>query len=279
MKICLIQLNSQNNKTHNLDKVEQLVSHAMQHDNPDIITLPEMFNFVGGTKDEKDKAAEQLNAREPSPTYLLMGQLAKRYKVVIHAGSMREHANGKTYNTTVIFGKNGMELAQYRKIHLFDAVTPDGKEYKESASYDSGSQIVTYQLNGINIGCAICYDLRFAELFIELFKRQVEVIIIPSAFTFATGQAHWEVLLRARAIETQSFIVAPAQTGNYQENGEEKKFWGHSMAIDPWGNILADLGTKEGYRTVDLNFSLLRDIRERMPIRNHRKLLNSNSSK
>ena len=136
------------------------------------------------------------------------------------------------------------KLARYRKIHLFDITTPDGREFRESETFSPGARIVTYDALGTRIGCSICYDLRFPELYIQLAKDGARVILVPSNFTLQTGKDHWEVLLRARAIETQTYVLAPAQWGRY---GSGRHSYGHTLIADPWGHVVAKAGDGVGY--------------------------------
>lgn len=268
MKITLIQLNSQNDKQENLRNAEKLILQAVNHDKPDIIALPEMWVCLGGSLEEKKKAAENFAAKnsQDHPAYSLMQQLAKKYNIFIHCGSMIEVSDDHFFNTTVVFNSQGQEIVKYRKINLFQTNLANGINYDETKFFSAGKGIATFTINNITVGCAICYDLRFSNIFQQLIKQQVKIIIIPAAFTALTGQAHWELLCRSRAIETQSFIIAPAQTGTYFENGVEKKSWGHSMVVNPWGEILINAQEKVGFFTTNLDFNFLDDIRQRLPI-------------
>ena len=140
----------------------------------------------------------------------------------------------------MVFDPDGQEIARYRKMHLFDIVAPDGTGYRESNTYGAGDEVVTYEADGTKVGCAICYDLRFPDLFWNLREQGAEVIFLPSAFTLATGKDHWEVMIRSRAIETQCWFAAPATWGKHLEGKGEPRFtYGHSMIVDPWGHVTA----------------------------------------
>ena len=143
------------------------------------------------------------------------GRPRARHKVHVHGGSIIEKGPEKLFNTTVVFDPDGTEIARYRKMHLFDIVAPDGTGYSESNTYGAGDEVVTYQAGDIKVGCAICYDMRFPDLFWKLREQGAELIFLPSAFTLATGKDHWEVLIRARAIETQCWFAAPATWGKH----------------------------------------------------------------
>ncbi|MGQ0664942.1 MAG: carbon-nitrogen hydrolase family protein [Pseudomonadota bacterium] len=267
MKISLIQMNSQENKSANLAAAERLIGEAVADDRPDLIVLPEMFTHLSESRDAKRLAAEAIPGGE---AYAMLSGLAQRYRVFIHGGSLLERDGDNYYNTSLAFGRDGGELARYRKIHLFDVVTPDGKEYRESASVGRGERAVTYAADGVKVGCSICYDLRFPELYLALAKDGAEVIMVPAAFTMATGKDHWEVLLRARAIETQTYVLAAAQCGTYA-NGRRASF-GHSLVADPWGHVIAMADDRTGFVSARLDFRYLKDIRRKLPIHQHRVL-------
>ncbi len=270
MKVTLIQLNSGPDKEANIRQVSEWIEQAVKQDQTELIALPEIFNFVGGSYEQKRTIAEPLAST--SVTYHALQSLACKHNIIIHGGSICEQDGKHFYNTTVVFNRDGSELARYRKIHLFDAATADGLSYCESSFYKPGHQVVSYSVNDITFGCAICYDLRFSELFLQLIKHSARVIILPAAFANSTGKAHWEILLRARAIETQCYIIAPAQTGDYQDNNVTKTYWGHSMIVDPWGTVLVDMQNHIGFKTVEVDFNFQQPIRERMPVHQHRKL-------
>ena len=170
----------------------------------------------------------------------------------------------------MVFDRDGRELARYRKLHLFDITTPDGKEYRESATFARGARVVTFDALGTRFGLSICYDLRFAELYLELAKAGAKVILVPAAFTLQTGKDHWEVLLRARAIETQTYVLAPAQWGRYANGGRAN--YGHSLIADPWGHVIAKAQDKVGYIAARLDLEEVERVRARMPCAQHRVL-------
>jgi deaminated glutathione amidase len=267
MKVTIIQLNSKNNKAENLWQVEQFITQACEQAQPDLIALPEMFSFMGGSLDQKKNAAEIIDdSSSKNDAILLLKDLANQFKVFIHGGSLCEFFEGHYFNTTCIIDNNGDLIATYRKINLFNFSGSGQVLYNERALLTPGNEVVTYNYERRKIGCAICFDLRFSCHFQQLLEKQVEIIIIPSAFTYETGKAHWEILCRARAIETQTFLIAPAQTGQYSENGKEKACWGHSMIVDPWGNILAQMNEEPGFTSAVLDFDFLTQVRSRLPL-------------
>ncbi|MEP4379104.1 MAG: carbon-nitrogen hydrolase family protein [Alphaproteobacteria bacterium] len=274
MKITTLQMNTRSDKAANLEQARALAVHAVAVDSPDMLVLPEVFAFMGSSVADKRDAAEEL----PEPghgggaAFETLRALAGDHGVFVHGGSFVERAGDEFFNTTVAFDRAGQELARYRKIHLFDVSTPDGREYRESATFGAGSEIVTYRADDITVGCSICYDLRFAELYRALAEAGADVIMVPAAFTLQTGKDHWEVLLRARAIETQTYMVAAAQTGTYHEGNDERASWGHSMIVDPWGHILAQAREGTGHATATVEPAYAAQVRQRIPVAEHRVL-------
>ncbi len=261
-------MNSIGDKPANIAAAACLIEEAVAFDRPDWIALPECFDFLGGRRDDKMAAAEVLG---DGPAYLAMSRLAAAHGVFIHAGSLLERVPGEARirNTSVVFDRRGREVARYRKIHMFDIETPDGMSYRESASFEPGGEVVTYDCEGVTIGCAICYDLRFPRLFAALVARGAQVIVLPSAFTLQTGKDHWEVLCRARAIETQTYLLAPAQTGTHRVGDEVRQTFGHSLAVDPWGHVVARASDGPGFTTARVEPDRVAAVRRRMPVRDH----------
>ena len=190
-------------------------------------------------------------------------QLAAGLGVYVLAGSIYEPSPvaGRVYNTSALFGPDGELLAAYRKIHLFDVVAGT-VAYRESDDVAAGADVVTAAVDGVTVGLSVCYDLRFPELYRSLALRGAEILLVPSAFTAYTGAAHWEILLRARAVENGCFVVAPAQVGEHLPG---RDCWGHSMIVDPWGIVLAELGEGEGVCVADLDLGRLAEVRAQIP--------------
>lgn len=278
MKITTLQMNTRSDKSANLEQARTLALRAVETDAPDMLVLPEVFAFMGSSVADKRAAAEVLPvvrqgaARAGGAAYETLREMARGHGVFVHGGSFVERAGDEFFNTTIAFDRSGAELARYRKIHLFDVSTPDGREYRESATFGAGREIVTYKADDVTVGCSICYDLRFAELYRALAEAGANVIMVPAAFTLQTGKDHWEVLLRARAIETQTFVVAAAQTGTYHEGNDERASWGHSMIIDPWGHILAQAREGTGHATATVELEYADQVRQRIPVAQHRVL-------
>ncbi len=267
MRISVVQVNCSQDKLANLAKVKKLVEKCVLTDRPDLVVLPEMIACISADPQIMRDSAEPIPG---GPTTLFFSELAQSQGVAIHIGSMMEADGGKIYNCSAVLDRNGVLLGKYRKIHRFDAVFADGSELRESKMVERGESVVCVDCAGVKIGLSICYDIRFPELYRQLLDQGAQVIVVPAAFTFETGSAHWDILLKARAIETQTYIVAPGQVGAY--GGGKYKTFGHSIIIDPWGQIVAGVSNVEGYATASIDIDYLNNIRSRMPIRQHRVL-------
>lgn len=266
MKVSLIQMNSQGDKAANLKSARELIEAAVAADAPDMVVLPEYFSHLDSDIEARHAAADTFPDGE---TYTLLKGLAIKHGIYVHGGSMAERDGDAFYNTTVAFGRRGEELARYRKMHRFDVITPDGVQHLESASVAGGTEVVTYDIEGgIRVGCTICYDLRFPELYQALFAKGAHIIMVPAAFTLLTGKDHWETLLRARAIETETYVVAVGQTGSYTTG----QCYGHSLVADPWGHVIAMAQDRVGWVTARLDFDYLKGIRGKIPLVDHKVL-------
>jgi predicted amidohydrolase len=266
MKVALIQMNSQGEKGANLAQARRLIERAVAEERPDLVALPEIWTCLSDDDEAKRAAAEPLPG---GAAYGLLQELAAKHGIVLHGGSIIERNGAALHNTTVAFDRDGRELARYRKLHLFDITTPDGREFRESATFARGARVVTYDALGTRIGCSICYDLRFPELYLQLARDGAKLILVPSNFTLQTGKDHWEVLLRARAIETQTYVLAPAQWGRY---GQGRFSYGHSLIADPWGHVIAKAQDRVGYIAARLDLEEVERVRRRMPCADHRVL-------
>jgi deaminated glutathione amidase len=256
LRAAVVQLNSTGDKERNLASAERLV-RAAAADGAELVALPEKWNLLA--------AGEQLLAgAEPLDGASLSAarSWARELGVALLAGSVPERGSGeKAFNTSVLIGPGGEDLAVYRKIHMFD-VDAGGVSYRESAHEEPGEEIVTTELGGLVVGLSVCYDLRFPELYRILALRGAKLLAVPSAFTAATGRDHWEVLLRARAIESQAFVLAPNQVG---EAPPHFSSFGHSSIVDPWGVVLASAPDGEGFVAADLDLADLERVRESLP--------------
>jgi predicted amidohydrolase len=259
VRAAAVQLNSNEDKDRNLAAAGELV-RAAAAEGAELIVLPEKFNVLG-THEHYVAGAETLEG----PTIQWARALASELRVDLVAGSILERREGheKLGNTSVHVGPDGDIRAVYRKIHMFDVVV-GGIEYRESESEEPGSEIVLSELgDGEQAGLTVCYDLRFPELFRILAIRGATVITLPAAFTKITGQAHWHILVRARAIENQAFVVAADQVGVHPE---DKESFGHSLIVDPWGEVLAEVtGDAPGYCVAELDFARQAEVREKLP--------------
>jgi nitrilase len=204
------------------------------------------------------------------PAYELLRGLARRHGITVHGGSIIENGGEKLFNTTLVFGPDGAEIARYRKIHLFDITAPDGTGYRESALYGGGRDLALFDAGGIRFACTICYDVRFPELYSALRAMGAEAILVPSNFTLQTGKDHWEALLRARAIDTQCWIIAAASFGQYEERGAQRSVYGHSLIADPWGHVVAKASDSKGHATARIDQALTARVRRDMPLLEHR---------
>ncbi len=276
MRISVVQMNPGADKAANVAQAEALIGAALDADRPDLVALPEMWTCLGGDRAQKFREAEALppaGSNLPGgPAYEALRAIARSRRVIVHGGSLAELDGERLFNTTVVFGRDGAELARYRKIHLFDIVAPDGTGYRESRVYGGGEAVVTFAAGEVTVGLAICYDLRFPELFLALRRAGAELILLPSAFTLQTGKDHWEPLIRARAIETQCWLAAPATWGRHEDRGEPRFTYGHSLICDPWGLVVAQASDGIGWSSARLDRARTTRVRADMPVLDHRKL-------
>ena len=262
LKIVLLQNSAGVDVEANLVRIEMRLRKAPRCD---LIALPEVFAIRGDDADYR-AAAERL----PGAITKRLMALAVRARAWVLAGSVIERCRGKIYNTSVLIDRQGRIAAHYRKIHLFEANLKNGQVVRESDIYAAGDKPVMAEVEGWSCGLAICYDLRFPELFRYYSKHGATLFFVPSNFTQKTGKDHWETLLRARAIENQSFVVAPNQCGANPRTGIASH--GHSLVVGPWGDVLATAGDKETILTVTLQPEALRRTRARIPVLYHRRL-------
>jgi nitrilase len=281
MRVSVIQMSPTADKAQNIAQARALIEGVVASEKPDLVVLPEIWTCLGGDRATKFAAAEALpeEGMAGGEAYEFLRMAAVRNRIFVHGGSIGELggdlSGDKLFNTSLVFSPDGVELARYRKIHLFDIVTPDGQGYRESATYGAGDEIVNCVIAGTNVGLAICYDLRFPELFLALRRRHVDLIILPAAFTLQTGKDHWEVLIRARAIETQTWFAAAACTGAYLEasTGETRFTYGHSMIVDPWGHVVSRASDGLGWASATIDKTFMARVRANMPVLEHRRLV------
>jgi predicted amidohydrolase len=258
MRAAAVQLNSGADTGRNLEAADRL-TRAAARDGAELVVLPEKFNVLG-SEEQTLAGAEALDG----PALRWARAIARELGIDLVAGSIAERREDheKLANTSVHVGPDGELRAVYRKIHMFDVVV-DGVEYRESATEDPGDEVVlSHTADGLPLGLTVCYDLRFPELYRILAVRGARVIAVPAAFTRVTGAAHWEILLRARAIENQAFVVAADQFGR---SGDGKESFGGSMIVDPWGEVLARAPDEECFVAADLDLARQDEVRAQLP--------------
>ncbi len=257
MRAAAVQLNSTDDTERNLATADRLVREAAGA-GAELVVLPEKWTVIGS-------GAQLAAGAQPldGPAMTWAASIARELGIDLVAGSFSERVEGagKLSNTSVHFGPDGSRRAVYRKLHMFD-VEVDGVRYAESAHEQPGEEIIVSSVGGVGLGMSVCYDLRFPELYRELAVRGAEIIAVPSAFTLATTRDHWEVLVRARAIEDQCFVIAANQIG---EHPGGLRSGGRSMIVDPWGLVLASAPDTETAIVAELDLDALRDIRRRLP--------------
>jgi nitrilase len=268
LRISVIQMNSGADRKANLGQAARLMEAAILVDRPALIFLPEYFDFYGGEQEGKLAKAEPLDA---SSTLEFLSSFARRHGVWIHAGSIIERVAGdpRVYNTSLIVDRAGELRATYRKIHLFDITAPDGTVYRESATVKAGDRLASYEVDGFRVGCSICFDVRFAEMFVALAKAQVDILAIPAAFAMNTGKDHWDVLLRARAIECQTYVAAAAQVGPNISNGQTRATYGNSLICDPWGLVISRASDGLGFTSGTVARAQIGRARSLVPMTRH----------
>jgi len=278
--IAAIQMVSTASVEANLESASRLIADAAAK-GAKLVLLPEVFAVLEGGP------MQQYGEVEGDSTGLIQSFLsaaALQHKLVLVGGtiplisrpqrSVEDSdfliADGRVRAACLVYDENGQQIARYDKIHLFDVIVDDQQsKYSESRSYEAGDDIVSVDTAAGHLGLSVCYDMRFPELYRALFRRGAQIVTVPAAFTKVTGQAHWEAILRARAIENQCYIIAAGQGGKHSANRET---WGHSMIIDPWGKVLAEIDQGEGMAIAEVDLDYLAEIQQRMPIKEHLRL-------
>jgi predicted amidohydrolase len=269
----VVQLTSTSDEAANWDAARRLVERAAAH-GARLVATPENTNYLG-PHEEKVRRAEPLDGT----TVGRFAELARRLGIHLLLGSFNERSDepARCYNTSVLLGPEGQLLAVYRKLHLFDVDVPGGVRFAESATCKPGDPadprhgLVVADTPLGRLGLTICYDLRFAELYRRLADLGADLLAVPSAFTLATGKDHWEPLLRARAIENQCFVLAPAQHGRHDDGGLRESY-GHAMIVDPWGLPLATAADGPGLAIAEIDLERAAQVRQAIPVRRHRRL-------
>lgn len=264
LRTAVIQLNTRDQLSENMASVEQSLERAGAL-GAQFVALPEFWTYLGAYK-----GFEEVAQTLSGPAITLLQEQARKHKMIVHGGSIVEkhpYLAGKFHNTSVLIDANGQIVAQYRKIHLFDVALANGEKHYESERIIPGNQIVTARINGITFGLSICYDLRFPELYRSLALHDAQVLLVPAGFTLHTGRDHWEVLLRARAIENLCYVVAPAQVGSYPPN---RHCFGRSMVVDPWGLVLVQAQDRPTVILTEIDLDSIERVRTQIPCLQHR---------
>lgn len=272
-KVAVVQFSTEASLKENFEKIEVMIAQAVK-DQAKMILFPEEFLTHKMPSDEKKNLAQPL---EKNILVSKLSFLIQKYNIALLAGTLplkvENKNNEKYYNSSIFFNARGEIAAIYHKIHLFDVKLSDDlnqNEYLESNLVDCGSDIIVADTPIGKLGLSVCYDIRFPELYRKQIKQAMQVIAVPSAFTVETGQAHWEILLRARAIENLSYVLAPAQMG---ERYDGRKTYGHAMIISPWGEVIQHSQTQEGVIYAELDLSAQEILRSSFPALNHIKLI------
>jgi predicted amidohydrolase len=268
MRAAVCQMRSGEDVPANLLAAQALLGEAA-HGGADIVVLPEFFAYLGPDP-RNPQVAEELPGGAASA---LLSRTARERHMWILGGSIHERDGERIYNTAPLFDRDGELVATYRKIHLFDVDLDGQPPFRESATFTPGMELVTHPVEDVRIGLSICYDLRFPELFRGLMALGTELVLLPAQFQHQTGVAHWETLLRARAVENQCFVAASAQWGEFGSPEESRRSHGHSMIVGPWGDVLVQAPEEgSGVWFADLDMAELRRVRKVLPALEHRRL-------
>jgi predicted amidohydrolase len=260
------QMTSTSDADANWRQAEELIRAAAKA-GAAFVGTPENATFLGPHA-AKVRGAEPLDGATCSRFAALAGELG--IELLLGSFNERGRDSARCRNTSVLFGRDGSRRAVYRKLHLFDVDVPGGVSFRESETVESGDEVVVAETPLARFGLSICYDLRFGELYRALVARGAEAIFVPSAFTAATGAAHWEALLRARAIESQAYVLAPAQWGRHDDGGLKESF-GRAMIVDPWGEVLARIDEGTGFALAEIDLEKVARVRAAIPTAKHRK--------
>lgn len=261
--LAVCQMKVTMDKKANLDRAETMISEASQKGS-DMVVLPEMFNCPY----ENSCFPQYAEEGEEGETFRFISDLAKRNQVYIVAGSIPERDGGRIYNTSFAFDKEGNFIAKHRKMHLFDIEIPGEVTFRESDTLSAGNTITVVETEYCKIGLAICYDIRFPEMMRLVTLEGADLLVLPAAFNTVTGPAHWELLMRTRAIDNQIFVAAASPARN--ENASYKAY-GHSMIVDPWGNVLNTAGVEEDIIISKIDLAVVDRVRRKLPLYKHRR--------
>jgi predicted amidohydrolase len=266
VRVLLCQTNSGDDLAANEKQVFGLLEEAARS-GADLVALPEVWPCQGSAQQVR-AAAEPI----PGNRTDAMADVARTHEMWVHGGSVLELDGDRVFNTSVLFDRSGELVAMYRKIHLFDADPPGAVPSRESLVYSAGDQVVTAETEFGRVGLSICYDVRFPELYRTLAVQGATIFFVPAAFRYETGVDHWDVLLRARAIEDQAFVIAAAQWGSWGPEGKERRNFGNSLVADPWGRVIARAPNGVGVTLAELDLGEVSRVREILPALQHRRL-------
>ncbi|MBY0555516.1 carbon-nitrogen hydrolase family protein [bacterium] len=265
MKIAVAQLNSNDNLQGNLNQIKKIIMDSVK-EKPEVVFFPEnsLYFRINANTD-----IEAIDIGHPA--IIQLEALCKQTGIAAHLTTAIKE-NDKVYNASFLIDKNGQTKIIYRKIHLFDIELTGQKAIRESDCFAYGAEASIFNISDFKVGSSICYDVRFSELYSIYSKAEVDIIVVPAAFLVKTGQAHWETLLRARAIESQCYVVASAQSGEHTSvsSDHKRETYGHTMVVDPWGRVISMLQTGTGVAFAELNFDEIRSVRQQIPMKNHR---------
>lgn len=266
----MVQMTSIDNIETNLENILRIIEDIIASgEKVSLIIFPEnsLYFRVGMSEpvvalNLESKVWDELKAR------------AKRHNVNLHLTTAVKDRDQKTYNASVLIRATGTLEILYRKVHLFDIELAGQKPIRESDAFGSGDKPKIFTVNGVRFGSSICYDIRFSELYVAYAKEEIDAILVPAAFLVQTGQAHWEILLRARAIESQCYVLAPAQVGIHQSEhlAEKRETYGHTMAVGPWGDVIHVKKEDVGFVIVEINQQAIHSVRAQIPMKSHRRL-------
>ncbi len=261
MRAAILQMTSGIDPAANAAAIVEAVGHAAG-EGAEMLFTPEMAGYLDRNR---ARAVETLRSEADDPVLAAVREAAARHGLWVHLGSLplkEEGGDGRWVNRSFVIDGKGQIRARYDKIHLFDVDLATGESWRESAVYRPGEKVAAVETPWGRMGLSVCYDLRFPDLYRALTNAGATMLLVPAAFTVPTGEAHWHVLLRARAIEAGCFVIAPAQTGRHEDGRET---YGHSLVIDPWGEVLLDMGEEAGLALADIDLSRVEDVRGRVP--------------
>ena len=269
MRAAVFQMTSGIDPAANGAAIADMIARA-KGEGADMLFTPEMAGYLDRNR---DRAAATLRAEADDPVLAQICEAAARHGLWVHLGSLPlkdERSDGRWSNRSFMIDADGKIRARYDKIHLFDVDLATGESWRESSVYGPGEQVVAVDTPWARMGLSVCYDMRFPDLYRALTDAGATVLLMPAAFTVPTGQAHWHILLRARAIEAGCFVIAAAQTGHHADGRET---YGHSLIVDPWGDVLLDMGAQSGLALADMDLGRIEEVRGRVPAIANRRMI------